>query len=243
MFFIYRLIDGFMNDLQKIRGSVWDMDGCVYQYPACFSDHCNEVVAKLIYEIVPKVREFGYAQLKTMAEKSYRDTGSSFSALVARYELDHDDFSAQFHQLLEVERVNAAAGLSDAFVRVVGAGHKVHLATHSHINFAKRMLPHLGLHGVFNMQVNVHTLEQFGVEHSKHLSPKMVFESIDRMQTERHETAFVEDTLANLEKIKDCDPRIKTVWIHWGRKPDAKPRAADYMFASPTQAVQAMTPL
>lgn len=215
------------------------MDGCIYEYTQEFVDGCQAAAVKAIIEFVPELADEDYQVMHDKAWASYLKHGSSITAFARKYGLDHDQMNAVYHKFLQTSYVNPLEDLPSAFEDAVNGGHKICLATHSHMNFASRLIQHLKLHQTFNAKANMLTLEQVGNQYMKDKSPKMVLEAAKIMGEDIRNLALIEDTARNLIPAKQAG--ATTVLIHWGKKiPDVKPPHVDYMFKSPVDVLKAV---
>lgn len=225
------------------EGGVFDKDGCLYRYPANYPRLCDEsavyALFKCLNEIPPKDNNF--EDLVKTAAQSFRETGCPAYRFSQDYGIDHANLDAIRHEILPVEPLMPITQLPSKFMRVSRQGFKLHLATHSHQNFTRRSIPRLGLSQTFNMKQNVYTLDQFGHQHSKCKSPKMIVEAANNMRLDVSEIAFFEDTAKNFTHIKDHDHRVKTVLITWGRDVE-KTSEIDFIFRDPLEALSAVRP-
>lgn len=221
---------------KQLAGTVWDMDGCVYEYTQSFVDGCQKAAVDAVRAFVPELADVDYMTLHDRAWQSYLKHGSSITCFASQYDLDHDEVNAVYHSFLNPNHINPLRNLPLAFNRAVKGGHKVCLATHSHMNFASRMIEHLKLSKTFNTQANMLTLEQFGTHHMKDKTPHMVLQAADRMGEDVQNVALVEDTVRNLIPAKDAG--ATTILVHWGRVPDHKPAHVDYMFRTPVDVLK-----
>lgn len=219
-------------------GSTWDMDGCTYDYPADFNRLCNETAALALFKSLgEEPPKSSFEEFTRQAQASYMDTGSPVSHFAERYSLQFDLLNHTYHELLPLDSIIPITQLPRAFERVVKSGHKVHLATHSHQVFTKRMLPYLGLSEIFKMNSNVVTLDVHGLAHTKCKSPRLIIESANNMGLDLGETGFCEDTAKNFIPIKDHDHRVKTILITFGRTPSKRPQGCDVIVRDPLEAL------
>ena len=225
-----------MNKLAQLTGTVWDMDGCVYEYTQGFVDGCQKAAVDAVRAFIPSLADVEYSVLHDRAWNSYLKHGSSITCFANEYGLDHDEVNAVYHSYLNPNHISPLRNLPLAFKRAVKGGHKVCLATHSHMNFASRMIGHLKLHNSFNMHANMLTLEQFGVHHMKDKTAQMVTEAAKVMGENVRNIALVEDTARNLIPAKDAG--ATTILVHWGKVPDKKPTHVDYMFRTPVEVLK-----
>ena len=229
--------------LGNVKASAWDMDGCVYRYPTKFNDHCDEMAVLALFKTLDELpAPNNFQEFKRRAQSSYLESGSPVYEFSQTYKIPFDALNATYHDLLSVDHLIPMTRLPKAFTRAVRAGHNVHLATHSHMNFTKRALPQLGLSSVFDITRNVLTLEQRGFKNRKCQSPDMVIETAAKLKTCLSEMAFVEDTLKNFDFVKDHDHRIRTVLVTWGNTPTTRPANVDIMVRDPLEAIAALRP-
>lgn len=214
------------------------MDGCMYEYTRSFVDGCQVAAAKAIVESVPHLTDDDFEKIRSQGFASYLKTGSSIAAFVEKYNLDYDTVNALYHKFIETSHIDPLADLPGAFEKAVNKGHKICLATHSHINFASRLITHLKLHQTFNAKSNMLTLEQVGSEHMKHKNAEMALEAARRMGEDLRNLALVEDTAKNLIPVKDAGGT--TILIHWGKKPETRPSYVDYMFKTPVDVLRSV---
>jgi len=212
------------------------MDGCIYEYTQDSTDEFQKAAVAAVRAFVPSLSGVEYAVLDRRAWDSYVKHGSSIVGFIDEYGLDYDEVNAVYHSFLGLNHINPLRNLPSAFKRAVKGGHKVCLATHSHMNFAARMINHLKLHDTFNKCANMLTLEQFGLHHMKDKTAQMVSTAAQIMGENVSDVALVEDTIRNLIPAKDAG--ATTILVHWGKAPDKKPAHIDYMFRTPVDVLK-----
>jgi phosphoglycolate phosphatase-like HAD superfamily hydrolase len=216
------------------------MDGCVYPYPDDFPNHCNETAVAALFHIMDEPLPKDIKPWAARAKKSFQETGSPVKHFSEEFKIDFDQMDGVYHQLLNVDTLIPENDFAPVMLQAVEAGHKTHLATHSHEFFTTRALEVLGLSNVFQMQNNVFTLNQFGFNKRKCSSPQMIIDSLDCMEVAPEEAIFVEDTDKNFVPVKDHNPRITTILVARRGLPEQLPTHIDFAVSSATSIAQAL---
>ena len=218
------------------------MDGCIYRYPETFPNLANETATLALFKCLgEEVPTNSFNEFVRQAKTSFIETGSPVTHFAEKYKIQQELLEAVRHKLLPVTSIVPIGRLPRAFRQATMGGHKSHLATHSHINFTSRAIPHLNLSDTFRVNHNVITLDQYGHEYSKCKSPRLIIDSAENMGVALEDIAFVEDTAKNFEFIKDHDSRVRTVLISWGRDVQ-KTSKVDHIFRDPLEVARAIRP-
>lgn len=231
-------------DLSKRNCGIWDLDNTLYPdtHPDgfCFADHYLRAFADMARATFPTLsdedilhyREIGYTHLGASFlgfDEVARDHGYDFEAI-------HDALHEQvnllwFERIIQShpDRIRPCPDTVSLFESL--SSHLRHgCLTHSSIkNWGRPVLERLDIVQFFGPILGMPDYDFM----SKHLSTRGLEKILDLMDADPPEAFFVEDTIRNLEKVKDLDSRLLTVLVHHGRPPDRLPSCVDIAVESP----------
>lgn len=241
-----------MTNLEKrIENLVWDFDGVHWDYAQCPGTGalCNDIAASIALKVLPGLR---YKEAIALSEKSYREHSNcigEYTEWAKDRGLDHvavrQEIYTRYHAALfntlvtrhpqvfqpDQKRIHAFQANSKHINHALG--------THSCVTeLARPMLNRLGLKPFFHDAALVDLSNVDFVAKSQGVD--LVKLALLRLKAAPEKSGFVEDTLANLERAKEIDSRLTTIYINNGNPLKRLPSYVDIQAENPTSLMRSI---
>lgn len=214
-------------DLSHINHLCWDYDGVKYKYEEFKTTEifqiCNHSAALTATSLVQDLK---YEAAYNLAVQSYRNHSDCISAFIPHFEkaglsameareLMHDQYHQQLFEIIceDHPHVIAACPIANALYASV-PDHITHSIL-SHGSKEHFIIPFLESNGriVHFNQDYIFDLKAINYQ-NKHLGPGAINLVMNKVGAQPHETAFIEDSVKNLQVAKLYFPEITTILIN-----------------------------
>ncbi len=236
--------------LGSMRAISWDIDGVHYPYdgfPGLFSlmdRACADVACRLLPELdhetsvrLSKISYRKYGECLGGYLDWVEEQGLPLDLAVFKKDLFHEYHREAWVRMLEAYPAQMAPEPKTIAAFKRASSFLMHgAATHSSIEaFTLPLLTQKELLPYFNRQAMVGMDEVEFRRKSSDIASVLL--SVERMGRELGEAAFPEDTTGNLERAKETDSRITTVYVHHGKPLESVPSFIDHQVRNPRELV------
>lgn len=197
-----------------LRAAIFDMDGVLYPYTPALKDAFDRAGINAVRQTLgATAQDLPDETVRGWIADSKRVHGDSLTGL-GRAGHDIGRIFTLHHRLLCDQRlIGPCPRTAQAFAEAARAGLKVGVLTHASAEWMNHVLENIGV------APHIDPAHRACVENNgflkKHRGPLALLEAMSRLGVSNLETAFVEDTLANLVPAHEAG--LATLYVHGGK--------------------------
>lgn len=209
-------------NLKNLSAILWDFDSVLTKPDHRFFNLCDISNPRAACKIIPDLEYEEALYLSNKAFKEHRDTLIGFLPLAKKHNIPEEKLKSgiftEFFKILYEETIKQIPELfapnKESISKFEQLSQHVEHCIISHScaqNWVKPALQLMGKYPFFREDC-VLGFNDFNYE-NKSISPTAILLGMYRLASTPNNTAFVEDTLANLQMAKASCPDITTVWV------------------------------